>query len=82
MTVTMREGEASAEAVEHLQPNDPLDDAGRTWLKRRIQSLRSRAASCGPIRAAGIHRTIEGMKDQLAHGTWKPHTTVMESKVD
>jgi len=56
-----------------LQPGDPLDDGARRWLKRRIQSLRSRASSTGPFRAAGIQRTIDGMKAQLKDGTWRPH---------
>jgi hypothetical protein len=80
--MSLREGEASAEAVEHLRPGDPLDDAGRAWLKRRIQSLRSRAGSSGPMRASGIHRTIEGMKDQLSEGAWRPHGTVRSEEDD
>ena len=44
----------------------------RAWLKRRIVQLRSRQHNVGPFRAAGIARTIAGMKQQLRDDTWKP----------
>lgn len=53
--------------------SEPLTDAGRAWLERRVQQLRSRQKSVGPFRAAGIQRTIAGMKAQLRSGVWTPH---------
>ena len=44
-----------------------------SWLIARIQRLRSRMKTVGPFRQAGIHRTIEGMKEQLRTGVWRPH---------
>lgn len=70
------EAPGAAESVAHLEPGQPLDDAGREWLAHRIRALRSRAASKGPFRAAGIHRTIAGMKQQLKDGVWMPHQAI------
>lgn len=42
------------------------------YLHRRIQSLRSKQESVGPFRQAGIQRTIDGMKQQLKDGVWRP----------
>lgn len=71
----------SAESVAHLRPGQQLDDAAREWLARRIMTLRSRAGSKGPFQAAGIHRTIAGMKRQLKEGRWMPHRdTVSEGE--
>lgn len=44
------------------------------FLRRRIQQLKSRQQSAGPFRAAGIQRTLEGMRKQLRDGIWQPHT--------
>ena len=41
------------------------------WLKARITQLRSKQQNVGPFRAAGIQRTIDGMKEQLRTGVWK-----------
>jgi hypothetical protein len=41
------------------------------YLKGRIQSLRSRQKNVGPFRAAGIQRTIDGMKEQLKTGVFQ-----------
>ena len=56
-----------------MAQSEPLTDSGRAWLERRIQQLRSRQKSVGPFRAAGIQRTIAGMKSQIRSGTWTPH---------
>jgi len=42
-------------------------------MTSRIQQLRSRVRTACPFRQAGIHRTIEGMKQQLRSGISKPH---------
>lgn len=60
-----------------------LEGAGLTpdqdeWLRKRIVQLKSRAASVGPFRAAGIHRTIAGMKAQLRSKTWAPHASARQ----
>lgn len=44
-----------------------------TWIKSRIQSLRSKQQSVGVFRQTGIQRTIAGLKLQLRSGIWKPH---------
>lgn len=49
-----------------------MTDDQREWLKRRIQQLRSRQATVGPFRAAGIQLTIDGMKAQLRDNVWRP----------
>lgn len=49
-----------------------MTDEQREYLKRRIQQLRSRQQSVGPFRAAGIQRTIDGLKDQLKRDVWSP----------
>ena len=54
-------------------PGDMLNAQSRSWLERRIQQLRSRQKAVGPFRAAGIQRTIAGMKNQLRSGIWSPH---------
>lgn len=58
-----------------MAQSEPLTDAGRAWLERRVQQLRSRQKSVGPFRAAGIQRTIAGMKAQIRNGIWDPHGT-------
>lgn len=65
-----------------LKPGDPLDDHAKDWLRRRIQSLRSKASSKGPFRTAGIQRTIAGMKSQLRDGIWRPHGVASEDPKD
>lgn len=49
-----------------------MTDEQREWLKRRIQSLRSKQKSVGLIRQGGIQRTIDGMRQQLKTNTWNP----------
>lgn len=56
-----------------------LTQEQRDWLTVRIQQLRSRMRAAGPFCQAGIHRTIEGMKQQLRSGIWKPHDLTGDS---
>ncbi|WP_156022480.1 hypothetical protein [Sphingobium indicum] len=58
-----------------------LTQEQREWLTSRIQQLRSRMRTAGSFRQAGIHRTIEGMKQQLRSGIWKPHDLTGEAGV-
>lgn len=52
-----------------------MTDEEEAYLKRRIQSLRSRQQNVGPFRAAGIQRTIDGMKEQLKTGIYRTPTS-------
>lgn len=52
-----------------------LTDEQEVWLRKRIVQLRSRQASVGPFRQAGIARTIAGMKQQIRDRVWRPTPT-------
>ena len=55
------------------KPGSPLREDQREWLKKRIQQLRSRQQNSGYMRQAGIQRTIDGMKEQIKTGVWRPY---------
>ncbi len=53
-------------------PKEPLTEEQKIYLKKRIQSLRSKQQNVGWFRQAGIQRTINGMKEQLKEDAWNP----------